>query len=101
MIENPMIGSAQSAFLGLCEAEFASVPEEKREHFLYVVRALMDCYKSEQNQAIVLITEGLVGASHKISLIAINADQSETEELIDTLSIYRQINSTNGDGMMN
>lgn len=33
--------------LGRCEATLAQLPDEKREHFLYVIHALMDCYKSE------------------------------------------------------
>lgn len=78
--------------LGRCEATLAQLPDEKREHFLYVIHALMDCYKSEENKAIVLISEGL-DDSNRVSLIAVNADAAETDELIETLSVFRQIDS--------
>lgn len=78
--------------LGRCEATLAQLPDEKREHFLYVIHALMDCYKSEENKAIVLISEGLDDPA-RISLIAINSDADETDGLIETLGVFRQIDS--------
>ncbi len=78
--------------LGRCEATLAQLPDEKREHFLYVIQALMDCYKSEENKAIVLISEGHDDPA-RISLIAINSDAAETDELIETLGVFRKIES--------
>lgn len=93
MIESELQSKINMPLLGHCEAALAQMPDEKREHFLYVIHALMDCYKSEENKAIVLISEGL-DDPNRISLIAINADSAETGELIETLGVFRQIDST-------
>jgi hypothetical protein len=92
MSNKHLISDSYKPLLGDCEATLAQLPDEKREHFLYVIHALMDCYKSEENKAIVLISEGLDDPT-RISLIAINSDAEETDGLIETLGVFRQIDS--------
>jgi hypothetical protein len=67
---------------------------------MYAIRSLFDCYKSEKDQAIVLIAEGL-SDQQRTSLIAINADESQVENLIDTLCVFRQINSMENSQFVN
>jgi hypothetical protein len=86
--------------LGEHEAALAQLSDEKREHFLYLIHVLMDCYKSERNKAIVLMTEG-EDDPDRISVMAINADQSETEKLIDMLCVFGKIGSEGGCQVMN
>ncbi len=72
------------------DADIAQFQTEKREHFLYVMRALLDCYKSEKHRAIVLIADA-VDDPLRIRLLAINADETEVDELTETLSVFRRI----------
>lgn len=51
---------------------------------------LLDCYTTEATRALVLATSG-VGEKETVSLLAINADEQETEELIDTLCVFRKL----------
>lgn len=89
-----------ATLLSRYEADLAHFTEGKREHFLYVIHALMDCYKSEESKAIVLISEGLDDPS-RISLIGINADSAETDEMIETLAVFKQIDSSPAGHVMN
>jgi hypothetical protein len=83
--------TADESFWASLKAELENFDDGKREHFMYAIRSLFDCYKSEKDQAIVLIAEGL-SDQQRTSLIAINADESQVENLIDTLCVFRQIN---------
>ena len=92
MSNKPLKSDIHMTLLGHFEATLAQLSDAKREHFLYVIHALMDSYKSEENKAIVLISEGHDDPA-RISLIAINSDAAETDELIETLGVFRQIES--------
>jgi hypothetical protein len=81
---------AEKPRLEWLDADIEQLSTEKREHFMYVMRALVDCYKSEQHRAIVLIADA-VDDPLRISLLAINADEKEVEELTETLSVFRRI----------
>ncbi len=50
----------------------------------------MDCYKSEQQRAIVLIADAVADPS-RFSLLAINADEAAVDEMTETLSVFRRI----------
>ena len=100
MIENELKSNINMPLLGHCETALAQMNDEKQQHFLYVIHALMTCYKSEENKAIVLISEGL-DDPNRISLMAINADSTETDEMIERLGVFRQIDSTAAGYSMN
>ncbi len=80
----------EGPFLTTMEEDLARFPPEKREHFLYVMHALLDCYKSEQQRAIVLIADAVADPS-RFSLLAINADEVAVDEMTETLSVFRRI----------
>ncbi|MGV0961075.1 MAG: hypothetical protein ACOYB1_14685 [Limnohabitans sp.] len=92
--------TTEESFWDTLKAELANFPDGKREHFLYAIRSLFGCYKSEKDQAIVVIAEGL-SDQQRTSLIAINANESEVENLIDTLCVFRQIGSKENNHLVN
>ncbi len=66
------------------------LPEEKRAHFLHLLDLLLGCYIHEENRGLLLFTEGK-NDNESLSLVAINADPQETEELIDNLCVFRKL----------
>ena len=64
-------------------ASAAALPEEKRQHFLYLMQALLDCYRKDDRQAVV-ITANAADAS--TSLFAVSATESEVRALIGLVS---------------
>ncbi len=100
MIDAKKDATAEELFWASLKAELENFPPGKREHFLYAIRSLFDCYKSEKDQAIVLIAEGMAD-QQRTSLIAINANESEVKNLIDTLCVFRQIDSIENSRLVN
>lgn len=100
MNKTELPGGINTPLLGQHEAALAQLSNEKREHFLYLIQVLMDCYKSDRNKAIVLMSEG-VDDPDRINVMAINADQSETEKLIDMLCVFGKMSSEGGCQVMN
>lgn len=100
MIDAKKDATAEELFWASLKVELANFPPGKREHFLYAIRSLFDCYKSEKDQAIVLIAEGMAD-QQRTSLIAINANESEVKNLIDTLCVFRQIDSIENSRLVN
>lgn len=68
----------------------AQLSEEKQTHFLYLLDQLLACYTTETSRALLLTMEG-AGDKEQMSLVAINADPQETDELIDTLCVFRKL----------
>jgi hypothetical protein len=66
----------------------AKLAPGKREHFIHVMRTLMDCYQSDAKQGIVLLRDG-ASESETMMLVAINADPFHVDDLIDTLCNLR------------
>ena len=60
----------------------------KREHFMHVIRALVDCYQSDEKHGIVLL-KNAASESETMMLMAINADPSQVDDMIDTLCNLR------------
>lgn len=60
----------------------------KREHFMHVMNALVDCYQSDSKQGIVLLRDG-ASESETMTLMAINADPTQADDMIDTLCNLR------------
>lgn len=100
MIDAKKDATAEELFWASLKAELENFPPGKREHFLYAIRSLFDCYRSEKDQAIVLISEGMAD-TQRTSLIAINANEFEVENLIETLCVFRQIDSIENSRLVN
>jgi hypothetical protein len=75
-------------------AKFAPV---KREHFIHVMRALVDCYQSDAKQGIVLLRDG-ASESETMTLVAINADPTQVDDMIDTLCNLRGMSTATSAG---
>ena len=60
----------------------------KREHFIHVMRTLVDCYQSDAMHGIVLLRDG-ASESETLTMMAINADPSQVDDMIDTLCNLR------------
>jgi hypothetical protein len=59
MIDAQKDAVVEELFWASLKVELANFSPGKREHFLYAIRSLFECYKSEKDQAIVLIAEGM------------------------------------------
>ena len=70
--------------------QVGQLPEEKRAHFLCLLDLLLGCYVHEQNRGLLLVTEG-ENDNQRLSLVAINADSEQTEELVDNLCVFRKL----------
>lgn len=90
MTDRAQQSSPISEGLQRCLTQIAELPEEKRGHFQYLLLALLNCYTTEQTRALVLVSEAPLDRE-RVSLIAVNANQDETHELIDTLCVFRQM----------
>ena len=64
-------------------ASAAALPDEKQEHFLYLMQALLDCYVQEGRQAVVITANA---ADATTSLFAVSATQSEVGALVGLVS---------------
>ena len=78
--------------MGSWLAEFAEdaakIAPGKREYFIHLMRALVGCYQSDAKQAIVLLRDGS-SEFETMTLMAINADPSQVDDMIDTLCNLR------------
>ena len=81
---------ATESILSRQASAVSQLPTEKKDHFLYLLDQLIDCYTTEKSCALVLFSEG-IDDKQKLSLLAINADENQTEELIDNLCVFRQL----------
>ena len=73
----------KSFMANLAEDASNFVPE-KREHFMHVMHALMDCYQSDAKHGIVLL-KNAASEAETMMLMAINADPTQVDDMIDTL----------------
>ena len=64
--------------------------EDKLAHFRHLLESLLRCYLAEENRALVLLHERPSG-HEQVSLVAVNSDEDETAELIDTLCVFRKL----------
>jgi hypothetical protein len=76
------------SFMGNLAEDAAKLVPGKREHFMHVMRALVDCYQSDAKQGIVLLRDG-ASESETMMLVAINADPTQVDDMIDTLCNLR------------
>ena len=77
----------ESFMVNLTE-EAAKFAPGKREHFIHVMRSLVDCYQSDAKHGIVLLRDG-ASESETIMLMAINAYPTQVDDMIDTLCNLR------------
>jgi hypothetical protein len=75
-------------FMANLTEDAAKFAPGKREHFMHVMRALLDCYQSDVKQGIVLLRDG-ASESETMMLMAINADPSQVDDMIDRLCNLR------------
>ena len=76
------------SFMGNLAEDAAKFAPGKREHFMHVMRALVDCYKSDAKHGIVLLRDG-ASESETMMLVAINSDPSQVDDMIDRLCNLR------------
>ena len=77
----------------------AALPDEQRQHFLYLMQTILDCYRKDDQQAVV-ITANTSDAT--TSLIAVSATDAEVRALIGLLSeAMTGLGSTEDSGSLN
>jgi hypothetical protein len=76
------------SFMANLAVDAAKFDPGKHEHFIHVIRALVDCYQSDAKNGIVLLRDG-ASESENMTLMAINADPSQVDDMIDTLCNLR------------
>ncbi len=72
------------SFMANLAVDAAKFAPEKREHFMHVMRTLVDCYQSDTKHGIVLLRDG-ASESETMMLVAINSGPSQVDDMIDTL----------------
>ena len=85
------------SFMANLAEDAANFPPRKREHFMRVMHALMDCYKSDDKHGIVLL-KNAASEAETMMLMAINADPSQVDDMIDTLCNFRGMNTADSAG---
>ena len=69
----------------------------KREHFMHVMRTLVDCYQSDAKHGIVLLRDG-ASESETMMLVAINSDPFQVDDMIDRLCNLRGMSTATSAG---
>ena len=85
------------SFISNLAKEASKFALEKREHFIYVMRALVECYQSDTKQGIVLLRDD-ASESETMMLMAINADPFQVDDMIDTLCNLRGMSTATSAG---
>lgn len=80
------------SFMGNLTEDAAKFAPGRREHFMHVMRALVDCYKSDAKHGIVLMRDG-ASESETMMLVAINSDSYQVDDMIDRLCNLRGMSS--------
>ena len=84
-------------FMGNLAEDAAKFAPEKREHFMHVMRTLVDCYQSDAKHGIVLLRDG-ASESETMRLVTINADPSQVDDMIDRLCQLRGMSTATSAG---
>jgi hypothetical protein len=85
------------SFLGNLAEDAAKFAPGKLEHFMHVMRAIVDCYQSDAKHGIVLLRDG-ASESETMMLVAINADPSQVDDMIDRLCNLRGMSTAVSSG---
>lgn len=85
------------SFMANLAQDAAKFDTRKREHFIHVMRALVDCYHSDAQQGIVLLRDD-ASESETMTLMAINADPTQVDDMIDTLCNLRGMSTATSAG---
>lgn len=85
------------SFMANLAQDAAKFAPGKREHFMHVMHSLVDCYQSDAKQGIVLLRDG-TSESETMTLMAINADPSKVDDMIDTLCNLRGLSTATSAG---
>ncbi len=86
----------ESLFSALQE-DVAKFAPGKRKHFMHVMRTLIDFYQSDAKHGIVLLRDG-ASESETMMLVAINADPSQVDDMIDRLCNLRGMSTATSAG---
>ena len=93
MAELPHSRARLLALLAECEAAWSQWPPEKCSSLMQVIQAVLTCYLNEDDhRAVMLLTQGR-GEDECISLMAINAEDGQVQDLVDTLCVFRQLDT--------
>ena len=85
------------SFMANLAEDAAKFDPGKREHFIQVMRTLVDCYQSDVKDGIVLLRDG-TSDSETMMLMAINSDPSQVDDMIDTLCNLRGLSTATSAG---
>jgi hypothetical protein len=85
------------SFMANLSEDTAKFAPEKREHFMRVMRTLVDCYQSDAKHGIVLLRDG-ASESETMMLVAITADPSQVDDMIDRLCYLRGMSTATSAG---
>ena len=85
------------SFMANLAVDAAKVAPEKLEHFMHVMRTLVDCYQSDAKHGIVLLRDG-ASESETMMLVAINSDPSQVDGMIDRLCNLRGMSTAVSSG---
>jgi hypothetical protein len=80
------------SFMANLAEDVAKFAPGKPEHFIHVMRALVDCYQSDTKNGILLLRDA-ASESETMMLVAINADPSQVDDMIDRLCNLRGIST--------
>ena len=97
MLNTETIELDMDSLMSTVAEDTAKFAPEKREHFIHVLRALMDCYQSDAKQGIVLLRDG-TSESETMMLVAINSAPSQVDEMIDRLCNLRGMSTATSAG---
>lgn len=76
------------SFMANFAKDAAKFAPEKREHFIHVMRTLVECYQSDAKHGILLLRDG-ASESETMMLVAINSDPFQVDDIIDRLCNLR------------
>ncbi len=80
------------SFMANLAEDASNFDPEKREHFMHVMRTIVDCYQSDAKHGIVLLQDGAT-ETETMMLVAINADPSQVDDMIDRLCNLRGLST--------
>lgn len=88
MMNDTHAALVEPAALNWLEADLAQIDPDKREHFEHVLRALVECYQTEQKRALILVQDAVVDPQH-LAIMAINSSAENTDAMIETLCRFK------------
>lgn len=88
-----------TALLSACEAAWPQWPNDKRANLVVALQTLMQCHLHDDHRAVMLVTTG-DAQPESVRLLAINADESELDDLVAMLCVFRQLDQEPDDALL-